>query len=358
MNKKEVIGRSLGTALLIGSVALGACTPSRDAENTPIATPRISTEQKIPQTEQDWQLLPTQERISRLLKKDNPTFPEFDAFKELVKTTSEIFCQQATCYINLEDMPSHVKLLSPETFLQAYEKTEGRTFSPAEKEVKKKDPEITVGSDSKDRTKREILINRQQIKEIAGNWTKDLSPQQKKALGNYDAETLTTFSILLHSFGHLNQSEEEANLPLTPIRVANGIFAIDKVQSLALKGINLSNNSMITLTGSNEGMTEIIAFSIGIKFSDAFVFSKGYYPTTKLIMEINKKAGITDQELQDYYFGKKPMIELFKKWGSIKNPNQPDISSGIRMYHFAGLAPENGLDKIIPIIEQEMGQKF
>ena len=113
MRGKEGIVRSLGAALLVGSFALGACSPSQGPEkDTPFVTPRASSEQKISQAEQNWKLLPIQDRLDRLFRKDNPKFPGFDAFEEMVKTTSEIFCQNATCYISRDDIPSHIKVLS------------------------------------------------------------------------------------------------------------------------------------------------------------------------------------------------------------------------------------------------------
>lgn len=328
----------VAAALMVGMLALNGCQSGDAGKQT--FSPTINSPRTEQPAESAWRNLSSLERIKRI---ENGTLPDSiksNVLGEFVKATSEFYCEQIPCNVSQKDLESRVHFLSQEEFLkQANENLEPSSNLTLIPEIV---PDLAF---SKNRDDRKILVSTDNV---------------RKALNGNDSLYYPLLgNILFHAFSHIIQSTEKIQTKdIVDISFPEYGFKIRGISNLVVLTTNIQDGTEYEFSRTMEALTELIGKSISEK-SGTYLpisrYTKSAEITEQLMM---KKAGIDFKQLLEYYKGEKSLNELFLKLGSIKNPDKPDLGSGLKLYILAGTAADNDPQLIISSIEQEIGQKL
>lgn len=327
----------IAAALMVGMLALSGCKPGDIGRQTPFPnTPGI--EQSSP-AESAWRNLSSLERIKKI---ENGTFPDSiksNVLGEFVKATSEFYCEQIPCNVSQKDLESRVNFLSQEEFLkQAKKNLEPSSNLTLIPEII---PDLVF---SKNRDDRKILVSTDNVRRILN--------------GNDSLYYPLLENILFHSYSHIIQSTEKIQTnDIVGISFPEYGFKIRGISNLAVLTTNLQDGTGYEFARTMEALTELVGKNVSEK-SGKYLPISFYGKSAEITAQLMKKAGIDSKQLLGYYKGEQSLSELFLKLGSIKNPNKPDLRSGLKLYILAGVAADNDPQLIISSIEQEIGQKL
>lgn len=242
--------------------------------------------------------------------------PKPGTLPELVKAVARFYCQETSCFIPADDLIKKVSFVSFEQMRTALEREIGRSFTPQDRIQPAKVLELVSLKEGK------ILLNTQVINQNIAT-AKLKNPDFVQSLGRQDFGILLYKSILFHAFSHANQSRE--NVSLGPLVFADSSLILMNLDGFKFRGIQGGVNQ--DLSGLNESFTEYAAHFMAAK-TGAFIPQPIYWEGVKLVDMVNKQANLTSEEFLEYYQGRKSIVELIKKWASIKNPegviNQQD----------------------------------
>lgn len=310
MNPKESLARIAGAAILLGSFMTPiACGASPKTERPQFANPTATGELKHGQNEQEWGSLSALARINRLEQKSYPKNPNFDMQRELIKATSEFFCEQVPCVIKGSDLQGRVRLLENDEYLKTIERILGKGFRSQE-EVLSEGVVVPIPPSIK-RQDRQIFINTTK----AGRDIKMLK------------------SLLFQGYSQVNQSDEDVSFEPFTIQGASGKrVTINSISRLILQGVD-NNNQAVVQDGTARAMTAyamsifndrtpIVEINKDQDLSDASLFLK----------QLMNLAGISNQEFLSYYIGQRSIIEYLQRLGSINPSSKQSLIDGRTLF--------------------------
>lgn len=344
---KENLFRTLASAAMIGAFSVGCSDESRQAIATPAPSP-IGRTIGVDGTpvrgikEADWAKLSAFERIQRLEFKQYPTIEGFSATNELKLASAQFYCQETKCEMTPGEMANNIFFVSPFQFIEEAQKDVGREYTQQEIENQLNTRVEMVDKDNKSFIN--IELYNKTLKLLRAQ-----NPEIVKQLGLRDFDTVVEKSLFLHICSHMNQTKEQYSfnpfslvLPSKngPIKVPK----VDKLDGFTFVGIR-EDGSPAVINGAREAITERSAINIGKKAGDYLPIGRRYSDGALLIDMLNKRSGITNQEFLEYANGTRTIRELLRKWGSIKNPSNPDEKGAVRELAMVGLYVDGFLTK-------------
>lgn len=337
----------VATALMVGMFAFSGCKPADVGRQTPLPNaPKI--EQSSP-VEQAWRNLSSSERINRIELEKLPSFPTFNASAEFIRATSEFYCEQIPCDVNAKDLESKVLLLDIATFNKEVEKT-GLQPSVNIPEIV---PDLIF---SQSRADRKILVNTDTLKTYV-DLLKGKVPNIENLIKNHSLYYVFLRQLLFHTYSHANQSTEKIQSKDIPfLSFPDPDFKLKAISNLAVVSVNQQDGNEYEFARTMEAMTEYVGIVVGNYF-DTPISASRLKDSAEILAQVNAKAGISFSEFLQYYKGEKPFLQFIGKLGSIKN-GQPNMQSGFRIYFLIGNAADNDPQKVISLIEKEIGQKL
>lgn len=338
--------RFLTAAVLVG-MALNGCQPGDVGRQTPLPnTPKL---EQSTQAEQAWRNLSSGERINRIELDRPPSFPNFNVSTEFIRATSEFYCEQIPCDVNAKDLEGKVLLLDIATFNKEVEKN-GLQPSVNIPEIV---PDLIF---SQSRADRKILVNTDTVKIYADSLEKKV-PNLGKTIKNHSLYYVLLRQLLFHSYSHANQSLEKIQSKDIPfLSFPDPGFKLKAISNLAVVSVSRQDGNEYEFARTMEAMTEYVGIVVGNSF-DTPISASRLKDSAEILSQLNTKAEISFSEFLQYYKGERPFLEFIKKLGSIKN-GQPDMQSGFRIYFLIGNAADNDPQKVISLIEKEIGQKL
>lgn len=293
--------------------------------------PNIPFEGNRQETWASWTNLSPPIRIQRLELKQYPKVEGFKPLTELIRVSAQFYHQETKTAFTPEDLQSRVVLTDPEGLVRAYETGHGKPLSDKVKAEIQSYQEIVTPKD------RKVYLNT-----VALDNTAEKAPQEQpdlvKELGKKDYYTVNLKSVLMHAFSHVEQSNEYIDTPLVLIPGTDYVLT-------ALDGFVLSLKHRIDgtpgfLNGGNEAMTEyhghIIAQRSGVALANM-----RYGQGALLLDKLNKAAGLNFDQYRKYYIAELQGIDLFKQWGSIKDPVNPDLLQALYSFIVIALRVNN-----------------
>lgn len=332
--------RWISVAATLAVVALSnGCSKEVQDSASPVVPTRPTISTVIPEstrgiiTEGNWTSLTSQERISKLELKSYPDIPNFDPREELKLATAQFYCQVTKCNTSPEDIANNIFFVTPSRFLEEAQKDIGRKYTKEETEKELNTRPEMVNKD------KQSFINIELYDKIVQELEK-YNPDVVRQLGSRDFKTVLEKSLFIHIFSHMNQTEESYffdgfSMTLPSRDGLIKVPSIDKLDGFTFEGVR-EDGSPFFINGANEAITERVSVIVGRKI-DYISFATGYNDGALLVDMLNKKSGISDQEFLEYANGARSMDELFTRWGSVKNPSNPDKKAAILALASIGL---------------------
>lgn len=292
---------------------------------------------------EDWLRLSSKERIKKLEFKQYPKFSDFDATSEMMRATVQYYCSMLGC--SFENMLSKVSFVDTQRIIQEVEFDMERKLTDEER---KRHGEETVEMFSIKRGL--ILISKDHLKREVDKFL--AQPDSSKALGGSDPDAVMLKSVLFHAYTHANA--DRRGFPISPITIPSQIpITLDRLDEGFVFFGQRQDGRKVFLSGGNEAITDFISVAIGQE-TGLMMSSPLYTPGVRLVEMLNMRARIDLSEFMGYYFGQRPKRELFRRWGGIKNPLQPDeqaalatlITIALRVNHPQDITQEQTLAKI------------
>lgn len=292
---------------------------------------------------EDWLRLSPKERIKRLEFKQYPKFSDFDSTDEMIRASAQYYCSIVGC--NFEDMLNRVSLVDTQRIIEEVEFDNERKLTDEEK---RHYGEETVEMFSVKRGL--ILINKAHLNRETDKFI--VQRGSGKELEGIDTSAVMLKSTLFHAYTHANA--ERKGFSFEPITVLSQVPTIfDRLDEGFVFFGQRQNGVKVSLHGGNEAITEYISVAIG-QDTGLMVSGSAYTSGVRLVEILNIRAGITLEEFTSYYLGLKPKKELFRRWGALKNPQQPDenaalaalLTIGLRVDHPQDMTQEQAITRI------------
>lgn len=318
MNPKEGLVRIAGAGILLGSFMTPiACGSSKPKERTPqFSSPTAAGELKHGQNEQEWNSLSALMRINRLEQNNYPINPDFDPQQELLKATSEFFCEQIPCVVNPLDLQKKVHLLKNDEYLQKIEENLGKAI----REQEKVSPTALFVLDPLIRQNKKILINTPPV--------------------GQDVKSLK--SSLFDSYLRINRSDEETKTKFTISGTSGKKITIDYISNFIFFGTD-SDGGIRTFNGGERAMAASILSTLNELIPNVGSENKNYNDAAILLKQLMGIAGISNQELVDYYMGRRPAIEFLQRLGSINRSGNNNLDYGRSIFVIVGLRADGSI---------------
>jgi len=289
--------------IIISSVLPNGCVNFEYPNNTP-----NTTSFSLDQEEQDeWIGLSSIEKIERL-EKGKHSLKGTRAKKEMAQAAAEYFSEKAPFLIdasNLDVVFGNFEL-SPVVF------RDGKVF-----------------------------INEDQLK----YYVEDLKIQEPAITDHVkgrDLEMVALKSMLFRSFVKTQRTNEKFELQNQEFNLSSQI-SVFSFNRFDLIGVIKESNEIIVLEGKGP-----------LEYATATIIGKdaGYYiPEDRMdmnaaeaICQINKKASLSPEDFQAYYFGKKPVADLFKKWEEPFNWLNPKFRPVMAKLMFSAIIHSTSLE--------------
>lgn len=281
-----------------------------------------------------WLRLPPKDRITRLEFKNYPGFSDFNSETEMINASAQYYCSVLAC--SPEVMRRKVLLTNTERIIEEIEIDNERKLTDQEKQKYGGATTEMFGE-----KRGFILINRANLIREANKYL-----QQKEAkdeMGGRDAYTVMLKSTLFHAYTHANVSQEEvafndliipSQVPVVYNKMGHGFTFLGK----------RATGETVFQHGGDEALTDYVATAIGQE-TGPYLSGPTYTAGVRLIYMLNTRAGLNSMDdLLAYYTGRKPKMELFRRWGAIKNPNQPSEQSALAVLLTIALRVDNPQD--------------
>lgn len=281
----------------------------------------------------DWLTLDPKERINRLELKQYPNFTDFSSETELINACAQFYCRALRC--SPSALTTKVLFVDTPRILEEIEFDNQRKLTEEEREEHGSKTTEMV-SDSRGL----ILINKDNLQREANKFLEQ--NRNNKEIEGRDAYTIFLKSVLFHAFSHANVSKEEITfnditvLGQTPTiynRLGSGFVFLGKS----------ADGSQLFQNGGDEALTDYLGTVIGQE-TGTYVAGSAYKSGVRLVEMLNLRANIPIVEFIDYYTGRRPKKELFRRWGAIKNPTQPDEQAALAVLLTIGLRVNNPED--------------
>lgn len=258
-------------------------------------------------------------------------FLQIDAEKDLILETAQFFCQSINCNKTPEELADNVFFVPFEKFIQQLEKEFGESLTVTEKaEERMGRLEFTTDSG-------QVFINAQLFEDTVRGLNSFLSPRAIDQLKNEtNPRQAILETVLIHAFSHVVEAKQKYKFAPFSLRV--GKIGVPKIETL--EGFEFTaqqENGRPFFLKSNEATTELVARTIGRRNGLYIDLVENYTNGAEMIKAINKLAGIPPQDFLQYATGVRPQQELFQKWGSLRNPNNPDEKGAVMALAAIGL---------------------
>ncbi len=296
-----------------------------------------------------WQKLPAKDRITRLEFKKYPGFSDFDVIKELSSAVAQYYCQVIHCNKPLAKLEQGVFITETYRIIQEIEADNERKLTEVERKG--------LGDETTEMTGIKsglVLINKDKLaREVEGFRTNN--PNTAAALKEADIYTVLLKSLFFHGFTHVNM--DKSSFAISPINLP-GFFSVPTTFDTVSEGFIFSgrqaNGELVTIHGGDEAITDYIATFAGQDTGAGYLGVPQYISGIRLIEMLNNRAGISPQEFISYCTGRRPKREIFRKWGALKNPAQPDeqaaltalLTIGLRVDHSKNVTQDQAIAKI------------
>lgn len=335
--KNEVIRLATATAIIAAGFFGRGCN---EQQKPPAAPPVPAAPSDFPPEKGDsyvilaevsqWKQLSPLERIRNLEAKNYASIPDFQPKRELILASAQFYCQETKCKRPAKDITEDVYFLPPEEFLLKVEEELGRRANQWQ-DVYYRHSVLEITSQNG-----LIFINRN----VLNNTITELKnfPAITDALDGRDFEAVLLKSILFHSFAHANGSQEITNFPpfLLPFSLGTPIL-IERMKGFRFV-TRQADGTETFVGGANEAITELTATYLANR-TGKYLSPGGfgsYASGASFIAQLNKRAGISQEEFLLYAGGEFPVGDFFQRWGAIKNPSQPDKQAAIIAFSAIG----------------------
>lgn len=268
------------------------------------------------QQKNEWQnSLPT-ERITRLELKQHPSYRNFDPTQEMISATADYYCAREQC--SSDTLKKSVSLTNTQRIIEEIEFDNGRPLTTEERELYGKETTEMFGV-----KRRLVLINQQNL---AVESTK-IGPRSTEELRGRDPYAVMLKSTLIHAYTH--SIAEKEGFPIGEIIIPGPIpTTYDRIGAGFVFFGRWADGTPVSLGGGDEAITEYIATSIG-QDTGGYLSGSAYTSGVRLVEMLNLRAGIPIEDFKDYFTGRKPKRELFRRWGALKNRVNPDEQSAL-----------------------------
>lgn len=300
------------------------------------------------QLKETWQKISPKERIKRLEFKQYPRFSDFDSTQEMILASAQYFCSVTGCFA--ENLTNKVIFADAERIIEEIEVDNGRKLTAEEREKYGRGVVEMVGS-----KRGFILINEANLRKETNKFIQQ--PDAAGELEGRDAFNVMLKSTIFHAYTHTIVNKE--GFPFEQIIIQGQVpVAYDKLDEGFTFFGKRADGIKVAIGGGDEAITDYIGTAIA-QDTGPYVSGSGYTSGVKLIEMLNLKAKITVADFIGYYTGKKPKRELFRRWGALKNPANPNEQAalaalliiGIRVDYPQDITQEQAVVKINTLLK-------
>lgn len=329
----------------------------------PTAIP-VPTEAPKPITPEQYAAFSYGDKLNLIERRGmNPSaYPELTDFKperEIVLAVSHLYHEVAPLTITPDEMAAKVEVLGKNDYLNALETVYEKPLSASERDEEFLRRVEVVSNDNK-----RILLSKDAIK-LYGDKLKKTEPGTVNSYSGKDLEVILHESILFHAITHANNTQGDTEFPTINLVFprSTDTFNFSVLNDYSYEGVSQATKEKRKMTGGNEAMTEYIGRHVASVSKRPYIsLSPEYTRGANMISYINESVGISKTEFLRYNT-ELPVEDLFKKWGSLINPNNPDVEAanmaffaialslqGVINYNDAarGINTDLGLTKPIP----------
>lgn len=270
----------------------------------------------------EWLKLSPAERIDRLELTHHPNFKNFDPTQELVQATAQYYCQRIQCRVPTTQLVQSVAFVDGNRIAAEVEKDNGRPLDEASRRFA-----IESVLETAPKYSNQLFLNRQNIQRESQVIRQQ--PALMQALGKRNVEVAFTKSVLFHAYAHANQSKE--SLQITPVNINAGDpgrpTTVTNIHGFEFRGTSAEGKPKF-INGASEAMTDYVA-AYATEGAGIYISTEKYTNGVRLVELINRRLGLTPQQFIEYYTGRRTTKDLWRAWGSIKNPQMPDETAAM-----------------------------
>lgn len=265
--------------------------------------------------------------INRLEAQTKPL--DATGIKQLSQAAAELYCSATPCKYTPAELVNRIHFVPNSQFNQAIKDDPTRA-----------QPTSSGTSIEFVNGKGEIYFDADEFKKLEESITPDVLPRYR----GKNPAIATRKTTILHAIGHLHESNQDYQR-----KVSIPSLNVQVIGFTGFQPIYLTQNGGIGfIFGTNEAADEAATAIIAEKnggFYHAHPAAQTYREGASLILAINKLSGIQSDEYLQYQNGSLNIEGLLKKWGALKNRQNPDIDAAIQALVFIGLRTQTVHDK-------------
>jgi len=266
--------------------------------------------------EAQWSALQPAQRLD-LLEREQAPFG-VDVQREIATAVGEIICGQMKCKITPAEMAGNLYFLAPPDFLAHLEETIVITIPEDQKRRELAQRLEFIGIDG------QVYVNNP----LWGSVNVNLPQNVRVGLTGRNTAMVLGKSLDFHAFTHLVESKEEFSFdPFSLIVYGIRVPRVGKMNGLKFEGVD-EQGKKIYLIGAHEASTELAAGIMANRKAPPYT-SLAYKEGAQLLAEVNRMAGISDDEFLKVKDGSLNTEWYLRKIAAVQNPRNPDIKNAI-----------------------------
>lgn len=351
-----------GSGAIVVSAAIGSVgwLVSRENANTAQLdtdvfepTPNITPEPEITNIE-EWGTLSSFDRLQKLFRNNAPEIEGFDELQQVLNASAEYYCSLVESNFTPEELIERTSfLLTKEEYVEKAVESGNVIFGLDTEKNREEYGNFSSGFTVN--STRQVYINLAHIIEIRDEVKNKYTLPEAFRKSSILNKNLSY--VLLHEFGHVDESDKEGVISPTTITSTNSIITIDSYKGINMKGVHDSETgSEDIVMKCNEvlidSQAEEISKSLG---NDLLEHLYTGYDTPRIwINDLLQKANVSFTDLNGFITGRLSFEELMVKLGSINLTGVPfneseeqRIQSGARILALIGLSAESLIDPYV-----------